>query len=279
MSPDTLTPWKEELLWRLYVDTYNHLTYGYADDLIEMDHAGLEVVVAGRPADISGVRDAGRFSTACRAATWRCSVWRRSTVTSGWRATSGPNEVALLAREARRHLGAVRGVARQAVSVLEHLAACCRTSAWTSFAAQAMTTPGGLALDVFEFSDERAVLRRRTRPARRRFDRVLQAVVAGAIDVTTLLRGKERSVLYRRALVGARRSSTSTTGTPQRYTVLEIVADDAPACCTGSAAVMSRSRMRRRSRADLRPKGKKAIDVLHVTQAEATSCRPTTKRR
>src|SRR5262249_15125114 len=30
VSPDTLTPWREELLWRLYVDTYNHLTLGYA---------------------------------------------------------------------------------------------------------------------------------------------------------------------------------------------------------------------------------------------------------
>ena len=28
VSPDTLTPWKEELLWRLYVDTYNELTLG-----------------------------------------------------------------------------------------------------------------------------------------------------------------------------------------------------------------------------------------------------------
>ena len=26
VSPGTLTPWKEELLWRLYVDTYNELT-------------------------------------------------------------------------------------------------------------------------------------------------------------------------------------------------------------------------------------------------------------
>ena len=41
VSPDTLTPWKEELLWRLYVDTYNRLTLGYADDLIETDQAGL----------------------------------------------------------------------------------------------------------------------------------------------------------------------------------------------------------------------------------------------
>ena len=33
VSPDTLTPWKEDLLWRLYVDTYNRLTLGYADEL------------------------------------------------------------------------------------------------------------------------------------------------------------------------------------------------------------------------------------------------------
>jgi [protein-PII] uridylyltransferase len=28
VSPETLTPWREELLWRLYVDTYNRLTIG-----------------------------------------------------------------------------------------------------------------------------------------------------------------------------------------------------------------------------------------------------------
>ncbi len=28
VSPDTLTPWKEELLWRLYVDAYNQMTHG-----------------------------------------------------------------------------------------------------------------------------------------------------------------------------------------------------------------------------------------------------------
>jgi alkylation response protein AidB-like acyl-CoA dehydrogenase len=32
VSPDTLTPWKEELLWRLYVHAYNRLTLGYADE-------------------------------------------------------------------------------------------------------------------------------------------------------------------------------------------------------------------------------------------------------
>ena len=53
VSSNTLTPWKEELLWRLYVDTYNHLTLGYGDELVRHDPAGLGVVIAGRPEDIS----------------------------------------------------------------------------------------------------------------------------------------------------------------------------------------------------------------------------------
>ena len=35
VSLETLTPWKEELLWRLYVDTYNHLTLAYGDEVID----------------------------------------------------------------------------------------------------------------------------------------------------------------------------------------------------------------------------------------------------
>src|SRR5207249_6799136 len=50
---DTLTPWREELLWRLYVDTYNHLTLGYGDDLIARDQADLVELLAGRPTDVS----------------------------------------------------------------------------------------------------------------------------------------------------------------------------------------------------------------------------------
>ena len=37
VSRETLTPWKEELLWRLYVDTYNFLTLSYGDEVIDRD--------------------------------------------------------------------------------------------------------------------------------------------------------------------------------------------------------------------------------------------------
>src|SRR5687768_712105 len=53
VSSTTLTPWKEDLLWRLYVETYNQLTLGYGDELVPQDPAGLSVVIAGRPDDIS----------------------------------------------------------------------------------------------------------------------------------------------------------------------------------------------------------------------------------
>ena len=47
VSPDTLTPWKEELIWRLYVDTYNHLTQRYGDELIGQGQPGLVELLAG----------------------------------------------------------------------------------------------------------------------------------------------------------------------------------------------------------------------------------------
>ena len=53
VSPETLTPWKEELLWRLYVDTYNYLTLGYGDDVIATGQSSVAGLQAHRPPEIS----------------------------------------------------------------------------------------------------------------------------------------------------------------------------------------------------------------------------------
>src|SRR5439155_27246799 len=53
VSPDTLTPWREELLWRLYIDTYNHLTLRYGDELVAQDQSALSELLAKRPANLS----------------------------------------------------------------------------------------------------------------------------------------------------------------------------------------------------------------------------------
>ena len=129
---------------------------------------------------------------------------------------------------------------------------------------QAMTTPGGLVLDVFEFSDDEGFLRQnRRRDAE--ITRMLQAVVAGAVDVTALLRGKERSVLYRRRQPEPARLHFDNEHS-QKYTVLEIVADDALGLLYRISRVMSEQGCD----VDLvliSTEGHKAIDVLHVTKA------------
>ena len=114
---------------------------------------------------------------------------------------------------------------------------------------QAMTTPEGLVLDVFEFSDEGGFLRQNA-DAPAEMSRLLENVVAGSVDVPTLLRGKLQSLLYRN-----RRH-----GTPivrfdnehsRKYTVLEIVADDAPGLLYRISRVIFGVRLRRRSGAHL----------------------------
>jgi [protein-PII] uridylyltransferase len=52
VSPETLTAWREELLWRLYVDTYNQLTIGYGDERIGHDQSAVVELLNGRPADV-----------------------------------------------------------------------------------------------------------------------------------------------------------------------------------------------------------------------------------
>ena len=53
VSPGVMTPWKEEMLWRLYVDTYNRLTLGYSDDAIDDAGAVRNELSAQRPPDVS----------------------------------------------------------------------------------------------------------------------------------------------------------------------------------------------------------------------------------
>ena len=88
VSPETLTPWKEELLWRLYVDTYNHLTQRYGDELIETEPGR-----PGRSAAAASIRSARPrrspdFWKGCRSGTFSCFHVTRSIATCAWPATS-----------------------------------------------------------------------------------------------------------------------------------------------------------------------------------------------
>jgi [protein-PII] uridylyltransferase len=126
-----------------------------------------------------------------------------------------------------------------------------------------MTTPDHLVLDVFEFSDEEGFLRQNP-GARDEMNRVLKSVIAGASDIRALLRGREHSLASRRRReVGTRIQLDNEHS--RRYTVLEIVTDDAP----GLLYRISRAISDQGCDVDLvliSTEGRKAIDVLHVTK-------------
>jgi [protein-PII] uridylyltransferase len=128
---------------------------------------------------------------------------------------------------------------------------------------QAMTTPDGLVLDVFEFSDEEGFLKQNA-AATSEICRVLEAVVAGSLDVTSLLKGRERSLLNKRRV---RRPPVIHFDNEhsRKFTVLEIVADDAPGLLHRITRVLSAEGCDLHL-ALIATEGKRAIDVLHVTR-------------
>ena len=135
VSPETLTPWKEELLWRLYVDTYNHLTQRLRRRADRAEPGGPHASCwRTGPADLSRERDHAfprGAAAALPAALPREAIYRHVRLARDIK----PDEVHLVARAERRDLGARPWSRSTSRFCSRTSAACCRRSAWTSCAA------------------------------------------------------------------------------------------------------------------------------------------------
>jgi [protein-PII] uridylyltransferase len=264
VSPDTLTPWKEELLWRVYVDSYNRLTLGYADHLLEGDPAGVSVLIAGRPADI----------TEQELVAFLEGLPRRYLTTFGLGAVYRhvrlardikPNQVHTFL-ENHDEVWELTLVTLDKPFLFSNVSGVLSYFGMDIHRGQAMTTPDGLVLDVFEFSDEEGFLRQNA-AATIEISRMLEQVVAGSVDVSSLLKGRERS-LKNRHRVRQPPVAHFDNEHSRKFTVLEIVADDAPGLLHRITRVLSAEGCDLHL-ALIATEGKRAIDVLHVTRAGA----------
>ena len=229
VSPETLTPWKEELLWRLYVDTYNHLTQRYGDEVIEPQSGGLDRAASTqRPDGLSPTGDRRDSSRGCRSATCSSSRATPSTGTCGWRATRPGRVHAVLERSATRCWDADRASRSTSRSCSRISPACCRRSAWTSCAASRSPSPNGLVARRVPFHRRRAVpgaepRRRRTQVAARARGRRRRAA-------RTSRRGCSGREAGRAAAGGCRGFAPVVhcdNESSSRYTILDIVAENA----------------------------------------------------
>ena len=258
VSPETLTPWKEELLWRLYVDTYNWLTMSYADELIERDETDVAALVNARPDDISR-SELLRFLH---------GLPRRYLSMFDYRHVRLARDIR--ADEVHASIEPKDGVWELTVVTLDKPFLFSNVSGVLSYfgmdilRGQAMTTPEGLVLDLFQFTDAEGFIQRNA-IAVTEMQQTLQAVVAGRTDVTKLLRRKEAGVTHKGRSTRVSPVVYFDNEHSQRHTVLEIVADDSPGLLHRISRVISTAQCD----VDLvlvSTEGHKAIDVFHITK-------------
>ncbi len=265
VSPGTLTPWKAELLWRLYVDTYNHLTQRYGDERIERSHAEFTELVSGRPQDLSPTEITGFLEGLPKRYLQlfdRDAVYRHVRLSRDIR----PDEVHL----SLERKGAVWTLAVATLDrpfLFSNICGVLASFGMDILRGHAFTNPNGLVLDVFEFTDDETFLQMNA-DGHERVLRVLQDVVSGRVDVSTRLDGRARSMLHAKTTGRIATVVHADNGASSRYTIIDIVTGNA----LGLLYRISRVISRHGCDVDLvliATEGERAIDVFHITKAGA----------
>jgi [protein-PII] uridylyltransferase len=269
VSPDTLTTWKEELLWRLYVDAYNQMTLGYGDDIIDREQALVAALQANRPRDISEQEMAQFLEGLPRRYLLlfpQDAIYRHVTLSRDIRPDGAHYSL-----EKNGDVWELTVVSLDKPFLFSNICGVLSYFGMDILRGHALTNlagPGGaMAVDVFQFADRDAFFERNSQ-GRKEFDRRLDEVVSGRTDVRLLLKSKEDSVLTRRALVRRTPVVYFDAAHSERYTVLELVADDAPGLLYRVSRVISDHGID----VDLvliSTEGQKAIDVFHITRGGA----------
>ena len=262
VSPEVMTPWKEEMLWRLYVESYNRLTLGYGDDAIDYDAVARDELTEQRPDDISQDELTSfleGFPQRYLRLVDRSDVFEHVRLARNLR----PGEVrpTLKQADAAWELGAIAldrpGLFASVCGVLSYFG-------MDILRGHAMTNQHGVVLDIFHFADQEGYLRL-NRMAHDDLTALLEDVVAGQVDIDVKLRGRWRAGSTGQQPQQIRPVVHFNNHYSRRFTVLEIVAENG----WGLLYRLSRAISANGCDIDLvliNTEGTRALDVFHITR-------------
>jgi [protein-PII] uridylyltransferase len=259
MGPDTLTPWKAELLWRLFVDSYNQMTMTYGDEVIDSHDAALSALKDNRPHDITEPELAAfleglprRYLTLFDSE----GIYRHVRLARDMR----PDDVHFFLSK-KADLWELTVVTLDKPYLFSNICGILAYFDLDILRGHALTSRNALVLDIFQFTDRKGCL---VRPA---LDPLLSDVVAGRADITALLREKGRHATPRLSELTPPVLYFDHDSSP-RYTILELVADDAPGLLHRISRVISKHGCV----VDLvliSTEGTRAVDVFHLRKDSA----------
>ena len=226
VSPEVLTPWKEELLWQLYVDAYDHLKHGFADDRFvnsddltselksiqqllpaEVDPESLSTFLDGFP------RQYLRNTPADRVAGYYKQYARLTPdvpTVMHWADDGELSEVLVMTEDRPQLFSRITGtLSAFGLNIVR---------------AQAFANSRGIVFDLIAFEDPDRMLERN--PTERvRLEETLAGAIAGSIDTGHLLSRKSTSVVFSEKKLELDPKVRFDEGST-KSTILEIVAPD-----------------------------------------------------
>jgi [protein-PII] uridylyltransferase len=268
VSRDTLTPWREELLWRLYVDTYNHLTLSYGDEVIDPGQAAastlIKDLITQRPPDLTP----REIETFLQGLPRRyLQLFSRDAVYSHVRRSRdlGPGAMETWV-ERKDTEWELTVITRDQPFLFSNISGVLSSFGMDILRGFAFTKPDGLVVDMFHFSDQERFLEM-NRGGDAHLIKVLEEVIGGKTDLRVRLKGREEGA-FRVRLPGFAPVIHCDNESSRRFTIVEIVAENA----LGLLYRMSRAMSQSGCEVDLvliATEGQRAIDVFHLTRQGA----------